>query len=65
MRRASSTLARRPSEPGTSGMPAARIAPLASDLSPSTSIDSGVGPMKIRSLSSQARTNDGLSERNP
>ena len=46
-------------------MPAARIAPLASDLSPSTSIDSGVGPTKIRSLSSQARTNDGLSERNP
>ena len=64
-RRASSTLASRPSEPGTSGMPASRIAPFASDLSPSTSIDSAAGPMKTRSLSSQARTNEGLSERKP
>ncbi len=46
-------------------MPASRIAPFASDLSPSTSIDSAVGPMKIRSLSSHVRTNDGLSERKP
>ena len=51
--------------PGHERHPGGAHAPLASDLSPRTSIDSAVGPMKIRSFSSQARTNDGLSERKP
>ena len=45
--------------------PAVPIASFASDLSPSTSMDSGDGPTKAMSLSKQARTNAGFSLRNP
>ncbi len=65
MLRAWSAPCRRSVEPGTSGTPAACIDVRARLLSPITSIDSAVGPTKIRSLSSQARTNAALSARKP
>ena len=54
-----------PSVPGTSGTPAARISAFARALSPVFSITSAGGPMKTRSLSVQARTKAGFSERKP
>ena len=51
--------------PGTTGTPAARIVSLATDLSPILEIVSGVGPMKIRSWSSQTRANSAFSARKP
>ena len=54
-----------PSVPGTSGTPAARISAFARALSPIRSITSAGGPMKTRSLSSQARTKSAFSETKP
>ena len=63
--RASATLVAAPSVPGTSGTPAARISAFACVLSPIRAITSAGGPMKTRSLSSQAWTNSSFSERKP
>ena len=65
MASASSAEPSRPGEPGTSGSPASRMASLARDLSPMTSIVSALGPTKTRSLSAHARTKAGFSDRKP
>ena len=54
-----------PFEPGTSGSPASAALRLALTLSPMSSIDSGRGPTKARSLSSQAAANSARSARKP
>ena len=54
-----------PSDPGTSGTPASAMASLAAILSPIVSIVSARGPMKTRSLSSQASAKAAFSARNP
>jgi hypothetical protein len=53
------------SVPGSVGTPAARIARRAATLSPIARITLAGGPMKTRSLSTQASTNVGFSERKP
>src|SRR3954470_24590387 len=53
------------SVPGTSGTPAAASSRFASTLSPMRAITSASGPMKTSSLSSQACTKSGFSDRKP
>ena len=54
-----------PSEPGTHGMPAARIVAIAESLSPISRIVSGRGPMKMKPLCSTRSAKSAFSERNP
>ena len=54
-----------PSEPGTHGMPAARIAAIAESLSPISRMVSGRGPMKMKPLRSTRSAKSAFSERKP
>ena len=54
-----------PSEPGTTGTPAATIVSFATDLSPILAMVSGLGPMKMRSWSAQVSANVAFSARKP
>ena len=62
---ASSSSSTMPSEPGTTGTPAARIVSRATALSPMARIWSGVGPTKTRSERWQISANSAFSARNP
>ena len=59
------TFSTAPSEPGTTGTPAAFMVSLATDLSPIDEIVSGRGPMNVRSWSWQIRANSAFSDRKP
>ena len=63
--RASSTLRTGSFVPGTMGTPAAAAILRASTLSPSASITSGVGPMKMMPASRHLRANDARSDSSP
>lgn len=62
---ASSTVSTGPSLPGTVGTPSSFIVALAAALLPRESMHSGDGPMKMMSLSAQARAKSAFSERKP
>ena len=62
---AASASATTPEEPGVTGTPAAVMVARAMALSPIVSIDSGPGPMKVRSLSAHRREKAALSARKP
>ena len=62
---ASSTVPTGSIVPGSSGSPAFCIRSRAIALSPTFSITSGLGPMKVMSLSVQISAKYGSSERNP
>jgi hypothetical protein len=62
---ASSASVTGPSEPGTTGMPAACKALRPAILSPINAICSGAGPMKVKPCSSTMVANSAFSARNP
>ena len=63
--KASSSVVTAPSEPGTTGMPAAFTACLAVILSPIILMCSGLGPMKVKPWAPTISAKRAFSERNP
>ena len=62
---ASSSVVTAPSEPGTTGMPAAFTACLAVILSPITRMCSGLGPMKVKPWAPTISAKRAFSDRKP
>jgi hypothetical protein len=62
---ASSSVVTAPSEPGTTGMPAAFTACLAVILSPIILMCSGLGPMNVKPWASTISANRAFSDRKP
>jgi hypothetical protein len=62
---ASSTFASRPFEPGMTSSPAARMAALAGDFSPMSSITRGLGPMNVMPCCTHKAAKRAFSARKP